>query len=223
MDVPCVDIEILSDIIKGNLAKKEKEKIFAHIQTCSDCFERVNSALLIFSDKELDTWDELPEKQVKSIVKKFRKKTKKPLLSRKKIMNTIIKWRDDMTPDFPLVYGYARNAAAAEPMKKPKTEYLHIEKDFSEVETIIFFEKYSDRFNMHIKMNNDPSGTKNVRFNLISKNGQVSRLLKEGHASFEDFPFGAYELIAVHKQVEKGTYNFQIDERGLDNGEGTLS
>ena len=221
MEVPCVDIEILSDIISGNLKKEERERIVAHIRTCKDCFERVHSALLVFNDSELDNWCELPEKNVKSIVKKIRKKTRKPLFNRKKIVEKVISWTGDLSPDFPLVYGYARNAA--EPFSKPKTEFIHIQKDFSDVKTIIFFEKYQDRFHIHIKMDSGHSETKNIRFNLISRDGQVSRLLKEGYASFEDFPFGKYQLKAVHKQIEKGTYNFQIDRKGLENGEGTLS
>ncbi|MBU0993273.1 MAG: zf-HC2 domain-containing protein [Proteobacteria bacterium] len=220
MEVSCVDIEILSDIISGNISKEEKTRLIAHLQTCSNCFERVNSALLVLSDSEIDNWSPLPEKEVRRIVNKIKKKTRKPLFSRKLLYRKLIKWREEFGPDLPLVYGYARNASKSP--DKPKIEYIHTEKDFSDVKTAILFEKYNDRFNIHIRMNNN-AGIKNIRFHLVSDDGQVSRLLKEGHASFEDFPFGTYQLVAVHKQIKKGIYHFDINQRGLENGENTLS
>ena len=219
MELPCVDIEILAALISGNISREDRERVLAHIETCHDCFDRVNSALLVAIDAELETWQPLSDKETACIVKKIRKNNRKPFFSRKKMMAKLIKWRDEMRPEWPLAYGYARNSS--EVQKKPHVEYIHIEKEFSEVKTVLLFEKYHDRFNIYIRAANN-SDINNIRFNMSYKDGQVSRLMKEGHTSFEDFPFGTYQLKAIHKQTEKGTYTFEVSGKGLLNGENTL-
>ena len=220
MELPCVDIEILAALISGKISREDRERVFAHIQTCNDCFERVNSALLVATDAELETWQPLSDKQAKCVMKKIRKNNRKPLFSRKMMMKKLTKWRDDMSPEWPLAYGYARNSPDVQ--RKPHVEYIHIETEFSNVKTVLLFEKYHDRFNIYIRAA-DNSDMKNIRFNMNGKGGQVSRLIKEGHTSFEDFPFGTYQLKAIHKQTEKGTYTFEVSGKGLSNGENTLS
>ncbi len=221
MEIPCVDMETLSDIVSGTISADERQRIVAHIKTCPECFLRVNSALLVCCDENTGASQPLPDKEVRSFVKRLEKKIKKPLWDIRKRLQPFISWRDDLAPDLPSVYGYARNQADS--LNQIKIAYIQIEKRFGDIKTLLLFEKYLDRFNIHIRVSHPHTGVCNIRFNLLGEEGPVSRLLKEGHASFEDFPFGAYELVMIHQQKEKGSYHFQMDNRGLLNGENTLS
>ena len=221
MEIPCVDMETLSDIVSGTISAAERSRIIAHVKTCPECFLRVNSALLICCVKETGPSTPLAQKEVQDLVKQIEKKRNR---SQRAISGNFIPridWRNDLALDSPSLYGFARNQADGS--NQEKIAYIQVEKTFNDITALLLFEKYLDRFNIHIRMSPNHLGLLNIRFNLLGDEGPVSRLLKEGLASFEDFPFGAYELVMIHRQKEKGRYHFQMDNRGLLNGKNTLS
>ena len=221
MEIPCVDMETLADIVSGNIEKSEREKLMTHMKRCSDCFERVNSALLVFSNGELEAAPPLLEDKIKTTLKKICHRLARPAIPLSSRIPKFIEWSHDICPQSPMAYGFARNAALD--AHHPKTEYLHDEKQFGNIKAILQFEKYNNRFSLHIRIDTSSLGIKNIRFNLSSEEGQVSRLLKEGYVSFEDFPFGRYVLTALYRQNELGIHHFSIDEKGLANGQSAVS
>lgn len=214
MGKSCLDMDTLAKIISGNLSAEESERIQAHILTCDSCFERVASAAFVFNDPELDQCKPLSNSRVQSIMRRLNSKNGIPRGNASTVIDRFSAWCRDVMPLFPLKYGYARNSDP--PNESGRAKYVNIEKDFAGLSAAIFFEKLEACFNMHIKIKVENGVAKNIRVNLNSSNGCVSRLLKDGYVCFEDVIFGSYRISIIQKNIEKGVCTFDINEAGIN-------
>ncbi len=217
----CIDIEMLADIVSGNLTRKERSRVSRHLSQCESCFEKVVSASHIFKDDDLSSWEPLSEAETRQVMKGIENRRNAQSVNLRSAISGIKRWCREQG-SFPLMtYGYARSASTDK--AQSQIEYIHIEKVFDGLSAVIFLEKYKETFSMHIKLKDDPADIQNVRFNLISEGGFVSRLLKEGCTCFENLPFGDYHLLVVHKNIEKGKYNFNISTEGINDNQDAIS
>jgi hypothetical protein len=219
-----ITLEILYKFFTGVLSTKDKDAMMTHFSDCEPCRKQFADATHLFTDKSLDSFDQMEDLEVERTMNKLQNRLK-PINTKEKFTQTlenVIEWISvqsiDLVPQH-LQFEFervrcrtVRNSNEEIPMK-----YIHLVIYFSDLKANLFIEKDDNqKFCFAIKVTTkDKHLPKNIRLTLKRKGGgPISKLLKDGCLDIEELPFGSYNLMLSHKKIKKGQYYFNINETG---------
>jgi len=214
MTTPCINSDTLASYFGGSLSDEEKIRMMAHITECSICLEKFASASSIMKNSSLDDWEPASEKTARDFLKCLNiprtGSSRKSLRERMTACyNRIILPLTEMfrLPEPALVRSGTASSA----------DEICLSRKVADLQTEIYVEESeSDNSTIKIKVFSGNQNAENISLALIKDDGRMfARNLRGDAVRFDDLPQGCYQFILSQNGHEKGSYVFEISEKGL--------
>lgn len=216
----CSNDEAIADYLEGRLADEDRSAIESHFAQCEPCLERLMvSGSLVRGG--LQSGDDF-------VIQPVPKRVTRTAVN---IVNNLSPKRHDSIQEkigrfARSIYGRVSNLltpgllgeSRLAPIRGKKRFISHnlisVRKTFKKIDTEIEIERAgNNRGHIRVNLIEDVHAKSNVRVTLKNNGREISSyLLNEGHAIFEDVPFGHYMLVFITDGITIGKYKFEIKE-----------
>lgn len=211
MNSKCVDIQMISDYLAGNMDEQSVASIESHLADCSRCREQVLFSQEMIQDSALIAESSLTESQANQIIKDLRlqpgliescatgiQTLKKAV--QKKWYALKDQWIDGMSPDFAFAPVNVRSGEAIDKSVKRLRIPLHD----NHIDCVI---QKAGKSHCHLYLKVVPIKGKvnHCRFLLTDINGESrSRLSSNCEIQFDNIPCGECQLKLFHDGAPAG-------------------
>ncbi len=210
----CINSDTLASYFGGSLPDEEKIRIMEHITECRTCLEKFASASSIMKNSSLDEWEPASEETTRSFLSRLN--IPRPGSSRKSL-------RDRMTDCYNRIISpltamlrlpepaLVRSGAAS------SEDEICLSRKVGDLQTEIYVEESeSDKSTIKIKVLSGNQDAENISLTLIKDDGRMfARNLRDDVMRFDELPHGSYQFILSQNTCEKGSYIFEVSEKGL--------
>jgi hypothetical protein len=216
MKTSCPDEEMLVDYIEGRISGESRYQIEKHISDCQACLEAlaVTSGLLRDSDRfELDPVPNAVTEAAVNLVSPGGGLSIGPFVEQ--IKRSMQKLKVGITDLIQLSLLQKWQPAPIRGSKRVVSEDLvSLQVDFKEIKAQIEIEKIArEKALIRVNLPEAAKLRKTVRITLKKSEREIASYLWEGTTVlFEDIPFGHYSIYLTDKNVDLGTYLFEIKE-----------
>ena len=204
MQTQCITIETHAKYIFDRLSPDEREQAEYHFAQCDECLEKliINRELL-----EIDSaqFDPAPLNLIQPALGKIFD-----------YLKTFREWLTDQTQP-PWLGSAVTVRSGQDSAKTVSPGAVLVKKEMQVLQTEIYFEKLKEsRVAISINVLQNKKTAPNVYLYLKQDSGAtVARLLNRGYERFDNIPYGRYSIKLEQKETTKGSYDFEIDDRGI--------
>ena len=207
MKKSCINTNMLSKYLSGNMSESEKKGIESHFLECEMCRKDSVMATLVMNDNKLNSWERIPLTEAKKVLLDLNssRSNSRPKKKTPEFIMSIKDWFGQFRLSFFLkpAYSYVRSHGTS------KNTDTHIQKDIGNVRFDIQIEKSDDEASLNIKAldnhDHDLILTLKTESDIIG-----ARKLSDDPIIFYDLDAGHYSLMLQKNGRETGCSTIQI-------------
>jgi len=218
----CIDENLLTGYINGNLSDAERKQVEKHLLICEECFSVVKMSFAHLEDSEIMSCEPVPLEEAQAALKNIleRKKNKTDISGQiKKVFYETTKriketWQSISLDNYVSQPAFARIRSVG----VSSIECMHFQKmTHSHLKIEIYAERTEkNQASLDVKLLKKNLGVKNVRLIFLRKGGGPRSIeLKGEYIPFENMQFGSYTLIIKQDLKENARLFFELNKEGL--------
>lgn len=214
MTRPCIDSDTLEAYFGGSLSDEEKIRMMAHITECRDCLEKFASASSIMKNSRLDNWEPASEKTTRDFLKSLH--IPAPDASGKSLRERITACYNRIISPLTEMFRLPEPVLVRSGTASSQDEMCLMRK-VGDLQTEIYAEESeSGKSTIRVKVFGGNRNAENISLTLIKDDGKMfARNLRGESVRFDDLPQGCYQFVLEQNGCEKGSYTFEVREKGL--------
>jgi hypothetical protein len=214
MTRPCIDSDTLEAYFGATLSDEEKIRMMEHITECHACLEKFASADSIMRNPDLDEWEPASEEKSRDFLKGLN--IPHPDTSGKSMRERITACYNRIISPLTAIFRQPELALVRSGTASSADEICLIRK-VGDLQTEIYVEELEkDNATISVKVFGGNRNAENISLTLIKDDGRMfARNLRGDVMRFDDLPQGCYQFILSQNGREKGSYTFEVSEKGL--------
>lgn len=216
MQSGCLAIDILMGLIENRLDNPRKDAALNHLYECDNCLEEFILAKRMLNETRVAEFESVKSDRLESIIAPIKQR-----------LSQLIQWSTDVVaPDWICRYSPSPVRSDFYPNStKSTTSAVFVSKTIDDLLTQMYVQKTIDnKISIAVRVAKDKKSARNVSLTLLRENGSpLARYINHEYEVFERLRFDSYNLIVEQNSQQKGNYTFEINNKGLYEGEHHIS
>jgi len=212
MDTICLNLIEMIQYVCNFLTKPERQKIEKHLSECDACLDEITSLFEIMHHPDLKEWELWkPVSRLKRIIEKISKRW----AIQQPPEWTIRKTAFELSP-IPIPIPIRKNLKRR--TKNKLFESVEVQTNFDEYNVKLYVERSGhDEASLKILVQQNEKLSQHL--NVFIKKENIScpwaKQQSDNYVSFENIPFGIFQMTLKNDYETVGTYRFSIDAKGV--------